>query len=476
MGSATPTTTNSSGDRFYISRRFALLWAGTLLSALGDMIFEFTLIVWAAQQFGQSGSWLVSGIFVASLIPTIIVGPIAGTLVDQGRDKVRVVVRASAAIAGLTILLAPLLADDLFGLGPSLPTAFQTTVLLGAVCAISAINQFIRPATSIISRDIVAEADRPRAASLNQVAFGIVILVGPPLAAPLFISFGLTWALALNAASFVACAALVRLAARGAVLEEGQDRVLESPVVVAAFRERAGVVWTDLVAGLRLFGKSPTLTTVAVGMVIAMVGFGALNAIDIFFVIFNLGGSEDIYGWFGTAEGAGSLIGAGVASVIVGRLGMPALFAGSLGLIGVLTLIYAQMTSIPAGLVLIFAFGLLAPALSIALSPIMLLVTPRAYLGRVGGTLNPLINVAMLVGVLAGGIVYGSLGESFSVRLLGVEFGALDGLLTFTGLTSIAAAIYAWRRFASAAVRAEMAAAPGREPSVPAGSMEPLTP
>ena len=464
----TPSTgTGAPSAQFYISRRFATLWAGTLLSAVGDMIFEFTLIVWAAQQFGQSGSWLVSGIFVASLIPTIIVGPIAGTMVDQGRDKVRVVVRSSTLIALLTILLAPLLADDLFGIGPSLPTALQTAVLLAAVVAISAINQFIRPSTAIISRDIVAEPDRPRSASLNQVAFGIAILIGPPLAAPLLISFGLTWALTLNAVSFVTCAALVRTAARGAVLDETAESVATPSAVTTTPRARVRLVWTDLLAGLRMFGQSPTLTTIAVCLVIALAGFGVLNAVDPFFVIFNLGGTADIYGWFGAAQGAGTLIGAVAFSVLATRLGMPAMFCAGMALLGILMLVYAQLASVPAGLVLIFLFGLVFPAVNIAISPILLRVTPRAYLGRVGGTLNPLINVATLLGVLGGGIVYGSLGESFSVTFTGVRFGALDGLLSFTGLTSIAAAVYAWRRFASAAVREEMDAAPAGDPAVP---------
>ena len=459
LGKAIAAAQQPSGQ-FYISRRFALLWAGTLLSALGDMIFEFTLIVWAAGRFGDSGSFLVAGIFVASLVPTIIVGPVAGTLVDQGRDKVRVVVRASVLIAILTVLLVPLLAEDLLGTGPALSVAVQSVVLLAAVAAISAINQFIRPATGIIARDIVAEPDRPRSASLNQVAYGIAILVGPPLAAPLFISFGLTWALALNAASFVAAAALVRIAARGAVLEDIAPAALDESQT-ATLRERSVLVGADLVAGLRLFTRSPTLMTIATGLVIALAGFGVLNAVDVFFVIYNLGGSQDIYGWFGTAQGAGSLIGAGAASVIAGRIGMPVLFSGSLGAIGLLTLIYAQLSTISTGLVLIFVFGLLSPALNIALSPIMLRVTPRAYLGRVSGTLNPLINVAMLIGVLAGGLAYGALGQSFSVSMVGVRFGALDGLLSLTGLLSLVAALYTWRRFVSPAVRAEMEAAPG---------------
>lgn len=445
--------------RWYVSRRFAILWSGTLLSSLGDMIFEFTLIVWALQRYGESASWLIAGILVASSIPTIVLGPIAGTLVDQWHDKIRVVLLASSAIAILTLLLAPLLTDTVWGTEMTLPTSVQLGVLLFTVFIISALNRFIQPATGVISRDIVADADRPRAASLNQVAQGTAILVGPPMAAPLFVSFGLTWALALNAASFVACAVLVRLAGRGATLESTEPDAVDQ--VRMSLRHRIALVRTDLVLGIGFFRQSPTLMTLAGGLLIALSGFGALNTLDPSFVVFNLGGSADIYGWFGTAQGAGSLIGAALFSVVVGRVSMPTLFCASLAGLGLLTLVYAHQSSVPAGLALIFLLGLLLPAINIAVSPIMLQVTPRAYLGRVGGTLNPLINVATMAGVLIGGVVYGLLGESFSVTIGGVRFGALDSLLSLTGMLSMVGGLYAWRRFRTAAVRAELESAAG---------------
>ncbi len=450
-------TTNRADDHapFYISRRYALLWLGALLSFTGDMIFEFTLVVWIANQFGDDGAWQIAGVFVASLVPVILVGPIAGTLVDRWRDKVRVVVRSSLAIAALTLILLPLLADEVTGF--ELPTAALTITLLGAVALISAINQFTRPATAVISRDIVPEAQRPRAASLTQVAIGIAVLIGPPLAAPLFFSLGIEWALILNALSFVLAALLTRAAASGLPSLAVGGTGGPATRATTSTREQIADVRSDLVAGLRMFRSSPTLITVLVGLVIAIGGFGLLNAISIYFVINNLGGSEAIYGWFGAAEGVGTLVGAAVAGMVVARLGSARVFWVSLVGLGVLLSIYSRQSSVEAGLIVIAILGFGFPFLNVALSPMMLRVTPRAYLGRVNGTLNPVITIAQVTGVVAGGLLYQALGPDRATEVGPVRVGALDGLLLASGLISILAGIYAWRRFASSAVRDEMA-------------------
>ncbi|HEV2529901.1 MAG TPA: MFS transporter [Thermomicrobiales bacterium] len=452
------TTARDASAPFYISRRYALLWLGALLSFTGDMIFEFTLVVWIVNQFGDDGAWQISGVFVASLIPVILVGPIAGTLVDQWRDKVRVVVRSSLAIAVLTLVLLPLLADDVTGF--ELPTVALTFTLLAAVALISAINQFTRPATAVISRDIVPEAQRARAASLTQVAIGIAVLIGPPLAAPLFYSFGIEWALILNALSFVLAALLTRAAASGFTTAQPAAGDEPAEADVKSTRQQIAAVRSDLVAGLRMFRASPTLMTVLVGLVIAIGGFGLLNAISIYFVINNLGGSESIYGWFGAAEGAGTLAGAAVAGTVVSRMGSTRVFWASLVGLGVLLGIYSRQSSVEAGLVVIAILGFGFPFLNVALSPMMLRVTPRSYLGRVTGTINPVITAAQVSGVVVGGLLYQAIGPDRTADVGPVRLGALDGLLLASGLFSVLAGVYAWRRFATSAVREEMASGP----------------
>ena len=48
--------------------------------------------------------------------------------------------------------------------------------------------------------------------------------------------------------------------------------------------------------GLRFFLGSQAMRTVAIAMAFAMVGFGAINALDIFFLRENLGTDDRYYG------------------------------------------------------------------------------------------------------------------------------------------------------------------------------------
>lgn len=453
---------------WYISRRYAILWLGGLLSFTGDMIFEFTLIVWAATRFGGSGSWRVAAIVAAATIPVIVIGPVAGTLVDQWRDTVRVIIRSSLLIAVLTALLVPLLSEGRFGIPVGI--AGQTIVLLLMVFIISTINQFIRPALAIVTRDIVPVDRRGQAASLRQGALGIAILVGPPLASPLFVSLGLTWALLLNAASFVAAAVLTRIAVRGVAEQLRQATAPDSADASAGrmtLRERMGPVLTDLIDGLRLVRHSPTLMTILTGLVIALIGFGILNAIDVYFVVNNLGGSASIYGWFGTAQGAGTLIGAAIAGLLASRVML--LWAGLI-VLGAITFVYARTTTVGTGLMLIFLFGLAFPTVNVSVSPLQLQVTPRAFVGRVTGTENTVFNAAQLIGTLLGGLIFSAIGASRHFSLGAVRVGALDGLLGVTGLAVISAGVVVWSRFRLPAVREELAAGIGADDAPVAGA------
>jgi MFS family permease len=73
-------------ERLLINRNFALLWAGQLLSGLGDQVFETTLVVWIAAELAPDKSWkslAVSGLLVAAAIPMLVIGPVAGVFVDR---------------------------------------------------------------------------------------------------------------------------------------------------------------------------------------------------------------------------------------------------------------------------------------------------------------------------------------------------------------------------------------------------------
>jgi len=420
-----------------INREFALLWTGRLLSVLGDNLFETTLLVWIASDLAKGTSWAalaVSGLLAASVVPIFLVGPVAGVFVDRWRSKRRVMIRADALSALLILLLIPLGGIVPLPFLPEgrLPLGLRLGGIFAVVFLASAVAQFFRPSSSVLLRDILPEEAQPRAIGLNQTADSFALLIGPPLAAPLLFAFGPAWALLLNAASFLASIAVVRAI-----------RTPQPTLDVAVEASASGVV-RELADGLRFFRRSRVLVTVAVALVITALGLGALNALDIFFLTENLGVPADYYGIFSAALGAGMLVGAAISGWFATRIGLDRLVWGALALLGLLVAAYARLTSFIPGVVAIFLIGAVVPAINVSVGPILMRETPRAFLGRVSGTINPLVSAAAILGMLAGGILYGGALQGFHGQAFGLEIGPLDTIFTGVGALCLLGAAYAF--------------------------------
>ncbi len=418
-----------------VNRDFALLWLGHTLSVLGDFLFETTLVVWIASDLAQGQAWVslaVSGLLVASAVPTFVIGPVAGVFVDRW-DPRPTMLRADALSALLTLALLPAagLVPLPFLPGGQPPLAWQLGGIYAVVFLASVVAQFFRPAALVLLGDLVPEPQRPRAAGLNQASASLAMLVGPPLAAPLLFAFGAEWALLANAASFVA-SFLAVLAIRALRVESARDEAIPP-----------AHLFRDLAAGLAFFRRSRVLVTVAVSIVIAMLGAGALNALDVFFVSENLGAPAEYYGILGAAQGAGMLLGALLAGAFGARIGLTRLLWGGLLALGGLILIYARLSAFAPAVVVLVGIGVVIPAVNVAVGPIILGATPRAFVGRVSATLNPLANGAAILGVLLGGALYGTALREFRAHVLGVQFGPLDTIFMGVGLLCVFAGLYA---------------------------------
>ncbi len=299
----------------------------------------------------------------------------------------------------------------------------------------SAVVQFLRPASGVLSRDIVPEEERPRAVGMSQTAANVTMLVAPAVAAPVLIAFGPGLALTVNAATFVVAFFMIRSIA---VLT---DDVPGEPVELAS----AGSIRNDLAVGLRFFIQNQVLKSVAIAMSIAMLGFGAMSALDIYFMLDNLGTDRHYYGILESAQGAGMIAGAIAWGFLAGRLGLERTVWLGLAGLGLLTVVYSRLTAFPPALVLTVIIGTIVPSLSIAISPILMRETPRHLLGRIGATLNPIITGSTLVGALLGGVLYGAMRDNFEDRILGVHVGPIDTIYVVIGVMTLIAATYSAR-------------------------------
>lgn len=418
---------------FFINREYTLLWVGQTISVLGTFVFDTTLVVWIAATVARGMAWAplaVSGVFIAASLPPLLIAPLAGVIVDRvGKRQVMLVSDALRAL----LALAPLPFTSLVRL-PFLAgrtsVLWTLAVIYAAVCALAICDQFFRPASLALLGALVAEDERPRAMGLLQGSSSLSMLVGPALAPPLLLAFGAQWALLINAVSFAV--SFVTLLA------------LRAPRARVDTRAGGGRgLWRELREGAVFLARSRALRTLTVITAIAMLGAGALNALDIFFTTNNLGAPVELYGLLNTALGLGLIAGSLLGGALAPRLGLGRTIWLSLLALGALVIVYARMEWFAAAALTLFITGAPLAAVSVAAGPLLLRETPARLVGRVESLMQPAATVATLAGAALAGYLDSVTLRGFSARALSMTFGPVDTIYCAAGVLILLSGVYA---------------------------------
>jgi MFS family permease len=444
MNSTTATPTARKPGLF-INRNFGLLWLGQTISIMGDFAFSITLVVWIYTALAKNQPWAplaVTGVLVATTVPMVLVGPLAGVFVDRAdkRGLMMVMSVIQALAAGALIALTGVFPIPF--LSGALPLEWTLGAVYGVVFLINVCEQFFRPAQMALLGDIVAEEYRGRAAGLLQASGSLAILIGPLLAPLVVVTFGVEWTLLFDALSFLV--AFVMLLAM---------RVPRSARSVTK-GERAHF-GREFLAGLRFFVRSQVSKTILIAGVIVLFGAGAINALDIFFATRNLNASIPEYGVLSASAGVGLLLGSILAAIFAGRIGYGRVVWLSLITMGALMLVYARMTSLWPAVAVVVLIGIPNAALNVAITPLLLLVTPRALVGRSMAILTPAINVASLAGMALAGYLASVTLVDFHQEALGFTFGPVDTIFMAGGLIALLGGVYCALRLRSAVIERE---------------------
>jgi MFS family permease len=406
------------------NRNWRLLWLGQAVSLTGDMVFYVTILLWIATIIAKGQTWApaaASGALLATAVPVLVVGPVAGVWVDRW-DRRRTMLTADAA---RTLLIACLLV--LPALGHRIPLGAQLAIVYTVLAVASCFAEFFGPSRLAILGAIVPPQDQPKASGQLTAAFSLAQVIGPPIAAPLLFVFGVEWALLLNAASFAVSFICVRaIAVPAASADESLPR--------ARFVE-------DFRAGLRFFVGNKILMTLGIGIVIAMLGNGAVNALAVFFVRSNLHVAASLLGAVIGSVGVGAINGALLVGVISRRIHPAQIFWLALLTCGVALIAFARTTALPAAIVAAVVLGLGAGALNAALSPVLLGVTPSRLLGRVSAVISPMQQLASIVSMALAGLFASTVLRGFHEVIGGVTFGPYDTVLAFGGLLFVIAGL-----------------------------------
>ena len=418
---------------FLINRNFGLLWGGQAVSIFGDFAFNSTLMLWIGTIVAKAQPWAplaVSGVLVATAVPIVVVGPLAGVFVDRW-DKRRTMMTMDALRAALIALLLVVSIVPLpFLPGGHLPIFWQLGVTYGMVFLISACAQFFNPSQMALIVDIVEEQARPRASGLSQATFSFAILLAPPLAAPVLFAFGVQWALLVDALSFVV-SLLSILAIHVPQHVEGATEPQKQPFL------------REFGEGIRFFAGNRVLMTILLTGIVVLLGAGSLNALDLFFVTENLHTDPSFYGLLGAAAGAGSLLGAIIASIFAQRIGIVRMLWLSVVTLGALAIVYARLTSLAPALALNLLVGFSNAPINVAVEPLILHVTKREFVGRVMAVFLPVINLASIISIALAGFLASTVLHDFHQTLFGISFGPIDTVFVGAGILVILGGLYA---------------------------------
>lgn len=394
------------GKGFMINQNFALLAIGQAISNMGDFVYTTTLLVWVFSLTHSAAA--ISGVLIAQYAPVFLLGPVAGVFVDRwNRRSTMIVSDLIRAVATLVPFMVP---EAL-----RLPTIYTSVFLL------STFSRFFMPARSGVLQVIVPEELQPQAASITQATFALSFIIGPAIASPLYFAVGPLVASLINAASFLISAVCLRfiLASKEAL----------HPYSVAKPENQGGIrpVIRELLVGFRFVGTTRVLLMVTCLALIAMLGAGALNALDIIFVTRNLHASAALYGPLTAVGGLGALIGAIGAGFVARKIAPKYILTGSVFVLGVGIIIYSFQSWIIMAMIVNFLICIPQGGIDVGFGPLLLNATPQAMMGRVQSVIETAMFGTSLISVgLAG--YFGQLIPAPIIFAIGGSLIALSGI------------------------------------------------
>ena len=370
------------------SRDLRLLAGAAGLSALGDFMAIFPLILHVQQRTGSA--FAVSALIFALWGPVVLAAGLAGAIVDRFENRRILIVVSLVQAAVVAAMLAGV--DSLWALLPLM-------ALLGFGVAVSQPAEF-----ALVPEAAGGVVDVSHANGLMETARSVGFTAGPLVGGALGAA-GLLWlALALNAVSFaiVAAAALLLRARRLPERAESGDDVARAREGFAFLvRERdLAITLGGAVAALALFSMSATA--------------------EPFYVTDVLGANSLAYGVLLTSWTLGMAAGsAGLAH----RIGSAQLTAGALLAVVVQGLGIAGGALSPVLWMALIGFSLGGVAhgvKNVALRTLIHERAPESLRGRAFAAYNGARNGAELGALVLGGIVVSALGARPALLVAGL--------------------------------------------------------
>jgi MFS family permease len=387
------------------SSAFLRLWLGLTISYLGDQ-FTAIALLWFVLQLTGSGV-AVSLVLLCFQLPGMLTGPLLGTMLDRWQP--RLVIGIDNCVRALLIGAIP----GLYLLG-----ALQ----LWHIYALALLAGALSPATGagvrVILPHLVAEDGLERANALSSTSSQFALLLGPALAGIVVTRVGGSWALLIDAVSFLLMGLLV----------------FSLPPIPRHMRKESSPVKQKWLGGFDLIFRSKEIRLLTSLSFIFFFSYGPLEvALPLYSDRILHAGAEG-YGLLWTGFGVGALVGVLLTGFVAARF-RPGITQPLIAILwGAFLCPLMILHSLPLAL-LCLALGACswAPYTPIETSLLQRLIPPSMR-GQVFGARLAITTAAAPLGALIGGFLLEYLSPPIVIGISGIAcvLAGVGGLLSPT--------------------------------------------
>jgi MFS transporter, DHA3 family, macrolide efflux protein len=365
-----------SSTAVFRKRDFVLMWFAQLVSTAGSSLTDLAAGIYVYEQTGSA--FLVGVTLMATAIPSLIVGLIAGVFVDR-YDR-RSVMMASNLGQAIVVALIPFL------------IGVDTALLFVAILVNAGIKQFFDPAYEALIPEIASDDELTAANAFLQIASFGSTAIGFAAAGLLASAFDIRWAFWIDSLTFVVSAACI-YALRVRSKPAGADEETSVAVVVA-----------NLKLGFRAIVDTPMLRRLFLLGAPVFFAFGLWNVLLLPMAIKELGASEFEYGLQEALTSVGFVVGSLFMAKYAGRLQTGLwVFVGTLGM-GICGVFYGLSPTIAIAVIWVTLSGFFNSPSAVARQTLLQRNTPRELRGRVFSANFVMRDVIFLAGMAGAGL------------------------------------------------------------------------
>ena len=422
------------------NRGFRNLALSTLISTIGDWMGFLAIIALVGQILGPTSfaAFAVSGVMAARVLPSLLLGPVAGMLVDRwdrkhvmiGAHLGRGVIMAMIPFADiLAILLATLVIETMSAMfAPAKDAVFPTLVRREQLVVANQLNLVTTYGTLPISGGLYALLVG-LAGSWAPVPF----LVDRPMAVPIW----------MNAASyFVAALFILRIPMGRATARRPVDPNAQSGP------------WEQFKEGLRFVSGHEVIRTLILGVMVAAAVAGVVITIGEFFArVLNAGDTG--YGILVAVVGLGLVVGLAIAAPLTERVSTERLFGPGIGIAGLALVVTALMPTLAWASVPALFMGVGAGIAFIVGYTVLQQRADDRIRGRTFGAFNSGVRAAIFGSTILAPVIIGVLGRERRVittledgtpaLVFPYAFGGVRITLLLGGVLAMAGAVWTGR-------------------------------